>query len=260
VYSSAGTQIYGDAGNDAIGFASGASTIDGGADNDTLILTGNIYSASTFDLGSAGDQEIGSDTYVTGFENIDFSGFYGQLDVTGSTGANVIVGNYYDDVLSGLGGADTLDGGSGYNELIGGSGADVFRFIDRDGQFDRITDFSGAGDQDKLYFEHDSFDFNGPTFQTVITSNGAGSLATADLIRYNGGIIDHGYEVGSFLGANGTGAVGEGVFVIGSNSDGETVLFHAVDASQTINGDVVMVANLGTTPIAQVNVADFVFG
>uniref|UniRef100_UPI00356B160F calcium-binding protein n=1 Tax=Paracoccus seriniphilus TaxID=184748 RepID=UPI00356B160F len=127
-------RLTGTSSANAIYGGGGEDTVFGGAGNDYLYGQNgddNLYGQSGHDrmYGNSGDDQM--------------SGGRGHDYVHGGTG---------DDDLEGNRGDDTLAGGQGADTLTGGSGEDTFRFFSTSespfgssGNYDRITDFQGAG-------------------------------------------------------------------------------------------------------------------
>ena len=142
----------GGAGDDRITmFVTNPLNVDGGPDNDTLILTGDVPGDPPSDVVvidlSAPDQVVSiggvNDDFVqTGFENVDASGLGSSVQVTGDAGANVIFGSHGADVIDGGEGNDTIAGGPGHDTIKGGSGDDVITMLVTPGDVDAID----AGD------------------------------------------------------------------------------------------------------------------
>lgn len=242
-YWSDATQAFGDAGNDRIdyGYRFYSTTLDGGADSDTLVYTYSEGVVDQIDLSQVADQSIGDTATVKNFENLDWSASFYGLNATGSSGNNLIIGSQ---------GADTL---------TGGAGSDVFGWQTRDGYTDTITDFLASADD--LRFAASAFDFNGALFdQRLATGSTATDITGKDLIIYTGGVFDGVGDVQNYLIAAAGGSVGEGVFIVGTNSANHTVLYHALDASYTNSSDVIEVADLGIlTAPTSIQLADFLF-
>ncbi len=242
-YWSDATQAFGDAGNDRIdyGYRFYSTTLDGGADSDTLVYTYSEGVVDQIDLSQVADQSIGDTATVKNFENLDWSASFYGLNATGSSGNNLIIGSQ---------GADTL---------TGGAGSDVFGWQTRDGYTDTITDFLASADD--LRFAASAFDFNGALFdQRLATGSTATDITGKDLIIYTGGVFDGVGDVQNYLIAAAGGSVGEGVFIVGTNSANHTVLYHALDAGYTTSSDVIEVADLGIlTAPTSIQLADFLF-
>ena len=260
-YWHANTGVFGDAGNDTIelGYSTPDNvTLDGGADVDTLRITGSPYGNLTVNLASTTDQTSDDTIRVLAFENVDATGFNYELTASGSAGNNTLVGGNGYDVLSGGAGNDVIDGGVyGWDTLTGGTGLDTFRFLTRNGETDAITDFSSVNDT--FQFKSDLFDYNGAAFdRLVLDTSGRVNIAAADLIRHTATRFDSVGDVQSYLLTNATGIVGEGAFIVGVNSAGRTMLYHTSDASGQ-NGDIVLVADLATTAATSIALADFTF-
>ncbi|MER2624345.1 MAG: calcium-binding protein, partial [Accumulibacter sp.] len=125
--------IVGGAGDDRIDYWGSETSLDGGADTNTLVMK----AATTVDLAGA-DQTAGDLTAVAGFQNVDGSGLttLQSLFVTGSVGDNVLTGGAGADTIDGFGGSDAIDGGLGDDRvtyrgseasLTGGAGSDTLR-------------------------------------------------------------------------------------------------------------------------------------
>ena len=149
--------VNGGAGNDQITMlvtAGNVDTIDAGAGNDTLVLSGvvpgnhvvRVNLASTTDqvvsIGGVADALVQHGLTQTGFENLDASGIGSAVNVTGSAGNNIIKGSNGDDWMTGGAGDDTLIGGLGCDTMIGGVGNDTYVIDDL---HDSITELPGAG-------------------------------------------------------------------------------------------------------------------
>ncbi len=155
--------VNGDAGNDLIlyGFGDGNDTsYNGGADSDTLQITGTILSNTltavynagvlasfngvtlsniesvTADLGVDGNDVLSyAGTLVPNSVSVDlvagtasgFTSIAGVDNVTGGSGSDFIFGNNGNNNLQGgaNGGADVLDGRGGVDNLAGGNGSDT---------------------------------------------------------------------------------------------------------------------------------------
>ncbi|MEI6641678.1 MAG: calcium-binding protein [Novosphingobium sp.] len=260
-YWGAGTQVFGDAGNDRIdyGYRSNSNTIDGGADTDTLVYSYYEGVPDQIDLSQAADQSIGDTAVVKNFENLVWSGSYYGLTATGSSGANSIIGSQADDIISGGGGIDTIEGADGYDTLTGGAAGDVFVWTTRYNTNDTITDFLAS--EDDLRFTASAFDFNGAAFdQRLATASTATDITGKDLIIYTGAALNSVGDVQTYLSAATGGSVGEGVFIVGKDSANHTVLYHALDASYTVSANIVEIADLGTlTAPTSIQLADFLF-
>lgn len=112
-----------------------------------------------------------------------------------------------------------------------------------------------------LQFDFSLFDANGPSFNTRTTATStATDITGADLLIYTGGVLNTAADAQAYLAAATGGSVNEGLFIAGTNSGGQTVLFHAVDASATVSTDVDFIANLGTLTSANgIQLGDFAF-
>lgn len=157
----AGTSIFGNAGNDTI---SGADTFYPGSGSDSITGDGNADVLSYDDsqnpnadasgaatLGAVVDMSMG--TATDGWGNTD--SFTGITDVTGGALNDSITGDSLANTLRGGGGNDSLMGGDGPDTLVGGAGTDTL-----DG---------GAG-TDTATFAGNSADYSiVPTSGTIVT-------------------------------------------------------------------------------------------
>ena len=141
------------AGNDIISVGIGNAEgnidyIDGGSGNNTLDLTGAMYSYtvdlaitmfgndgtwSRLDWWDANGDDIG-DSFVKNIDNINGSNVAGYQNFWGNDNANIIHGgnNSGFSTLDGRGGDDTIYGGLGVDNVIGGEGNDTISFYDMD--------------------------------------------------------------------------------------------------------------------------------
>ncbi|MDB6177079.1 calcium-binding protein, partial [Paracoccus sp. Z330] len=122
----------------------------------------------------------------------------GDDRVFGGSGHDFVHGGAGDDIVKGNSGNDTLVGGQGADTLTGGGGEDTFRFYSTSespfgssGNYDRITDFQGAGinlvsatedridlssiDADTTAAGNQAFSFSGTT------NGGAGTIWMQDV-------------------------------------------------------------------------------
>ncbi|WP_407156418.1 hypothetical protein [Bradyrhizobium sp. STM 3557] len=120
--------IHAGAGNDSVIYRGTEAVIDGGTDNNTLVM----LAQATVNLASA-DQTSGDTTTVTNFQNVDASSLTSAqpVSITGSAIANILTGGAGNDTIDGGGGSDTIWGGGGddtiayhgtENTIDGGSG------------------------------------------------------------------------------------------------------------------------------------------
>ena len=123
--------INGGAGNDRIIYRGTEATIDGGADNNTLVMRAQ----ANVNLVNA-DQTNGDTTNVSHFQNVDASQLTATQSITmiGSAGVNTLIGGAGDDTIDGGGGADIIFGGGGADSIVyrgtessidGGTGANT---------------------------------------------------------------------------------------------------------------------------------------
>ncbi len=134
--------VNGDAGDDRITMlvtANNRDTVDAGADNDTLVLSGVAPGtrAVVVDLSQA-DQVVSiggvAEVFVqSNFEHLNAAGLSGFVTVTGSAGNNTLIGSS---------GNDSLDGGAGDDTMSGGRGNDTYTV---DSVSDVVTEAPSAG-------------------------------------------------------------------------------------------------------------------
>jgi Ca2+-binding RTX toxin-like protein len=181
-----------------------------------------------------------------------------HVSAYGAGGADTLKGGAGADFLYGEAGDDLLQGGLGADTLTGGADADTFGWLVRDpGSVDRVTDF--AAGTDKLSFSKTAFDFAGSSFDSRIASaSTATSITGADLVVYTGAPLNTVADAKAYLGAAAGGSAGEGIFLLGTNSSGHSVLFHALDASFA-STDVAFVADLGVVNATSIQLSDFAF-
>ncbi len=150
-------KIKGMGGNDILGVFDvddpGTELYDGGAGNDTLIVTGSTFVfGTTAPVNAAGTQGITNIENVMA-EDVNLTVTAQANTFTGDGKANRLYGGQEADVLNGMGGDDTIDGGPGVDaELRGGTGADTFIIVKGE-HGDTILDYSGKGraaDGDKI--------------------------------------------------------------------------------------------------------------
>lgn len=228
---SAGSQIYGDDGNDRIQYLDGTASVttilDGGTGSDTLVDNVNdAWMTYQIDLSKTADQTIGDYATVTGFENVDWSGSSSSLNVKGDSGANRLVGGYGADTIDGGAGNDILQGGpsgTATDTLTGGTGADTFIL---ELGTTRITDFN-ASEGDVLGFDNTSlFHFNHATPTRVVASSNATHIAGADLVIYTGGVLNDSSAAQAWFDSTDGGTTQNSMFLVGKDGGGDTLLFY----------------------------------
>jgi serralysin len=119
-----GSSVWGDAGNDTITVALGAS-VHAGSGNDTVFANGDYGYA---DGGGGTDVlrgGVGSQSLSGGDGNDSVYGGVGNDDLLGGKGNDVLYGNSGNDRLFGNSGNDKLYGGPGKDKLSGGPGRNV---------------------------------------------------------------------------------------------------------------------------------------
>ncbi|MET0676483.1 MAG: calcium-binding protein, partial [Bradyrhizobium sp.] len=97
--------IHAGAGNDSVTYHGTEALIDGGTDNNTLVMLAqaNVNLAAT-------DQTSGDTTAVSNFQNVDASALSSSqaISIAGSAGANVLTGGAGNDTIDGGGGGDII--------------------------------------------------------------------------------------------------------------------------------------------------------
>ncbi|WP_298986807.1 PEP_CTERM-anchored TLD domain-containing protein [uncultured Roseibium sp.] len=190
-------ELLGESGDDLIEISTGSvapggtfdisgNLIDGGADNDTLDLSG-VDRAINIDLGAETlTVNGGGSNTVTSIEKVVGTA-YGDT-ITGSSGNDELLGGNGADIIDGAGGDDLIAGGLGSDQLTGGTGADTFVLTSL-AEADIITDYT--------YDDGDKIDL-GTLLDTAFSS---GETA-ADLVRATEGV---GGEITVEVDVDGTG-------------------------------------------------------
>jgi len=203
--------VSSDAGTDTIKLTNKSiitDTIDGGADSDTLVITGgdvdlsgaeisnietikiNVDSLSMTDVqwaalgdlievsGSGTPQYLLTLAAPGSFTLADDSNYFG---VYGSSGADILVGNAQDNRLDGRAGDDDLRGGAGADRLFSGSGVDQL-FGEAGDDTLTVTDkvlvedtLSGGDGTDTLVVS-DGQDLTGATIESIELLRGSGTV------------------------------------------------------------------------------------
>ena len=248
--STTGTVEYtGGAGADTFIMTNLGDTMVGGAGSDTLdlnysaILGGiNVNLASTTNqIASANGGAITGS--VTGFENVDLSGYtgsYGALITSGSsvvTGTtSTLIGTANADQINGGSGADTITGGGGVDVITTGGGADtvIFSAVSA-ATADTIADFASAVDKIEL--------------SIAVFDNAAGSLTA----------IGAGNSIAaSFTSFANAAALTGGTVALSTNAEAIVhlqdtgAIYHNSDGATT--GGLVLIGTVGSTLVD----ADFV--
>jgi Ca2+-binding RTX toxin-like protein len=133
----AGTdQLYGGNGNDTLVISGSNDTsdlFDGGADTDTIVVTGTgsvtragfNATASSIEVWQGNGQAVLGNSSANVFDFSGLSSVSGLLYTDGGSGNDTITGTGAADDLRGNSGNDTLTGGSGNDSLTGGTGNDT---------------------------------------------------------------------------------------------------------------------------------------
>jgi Ca2+-binding RTX toxin-like protein len=257
-YGVSGDQIYGDGGNDKITYLRGnpgnVTLLDGGAGSDTLVGTSVDRTVTAkFDLTATGDQSIGDQTTVRGFENIDWSQSQNILQVTGDGQANTLKGGSRgNNVLNGGSGNDTVWQTGIGDTLTGGAGADRFGFVSTNNA--KITDFDPS--QDSLLFDPSHGGFYNLSLDYLLVASSTGvDITNADVIVYTGGAINSVDDAKAYFQKAAGGTPDKFALLVGTSSAGEVVLYGNGDAST--GSYVGMVADLGKFNATSLTIGDF---
>ena len=232
-------EVNGGAGDDRITMlvtAGNADTIDAGADNDTLVLSGVAPGtrAVVVDLSQA-DQvvSIGGVAEVLGqsnFEHLNAARLSGFVTVTGSAGNNTLIGSSGNDSLDGVAGDDTMSGGRGNDSYTVDSVSDV------------VTEAASAG-IDKVFSSVDytlSANVENLELTGVADRNGTGNTL-ANILIGNSGV--------NIL----TGGLGNDTYVVQNDTDSVVEALNAgtdsvqsTAATFTLGAHVELLTLLGT--------------
>ncbi len=243
----AGTDnVNGGAGNDTIRHAvgDGGGLVDGGADSDTLQITGdatdqdlavNLGASITLDGVTVTNVEsvrvdlgAGIDTLVytapggatvnlgTGTASGGITAIVNVENVTGGVGNDTITGDGNANVLNGGGGNDTLNGGAGDDTLTGGAGNDT---LNGDAGIDTVLE---------------SGNVNFTLTNTTLSGNGADTLSGIEQVTLTGGALANTLDASAFTVGTVTldGAAGNDTLTGGTGND--TLIGGA--GNDTLNG------------------------
>jgi Ca2+-binding RTX toxin-like protein len=147
--------IFGSIGDDIITVRGGADTVDGGGNEDRLIINYEWPSADFFlnvDENNGNSLFSSNGISITSIETFDFRLGSGNDTVSAAGGDDWFYGNGGDDILNGRSGSDVAYGGLGEDQIYGGSGRDVLYgeadddLLRGDGGDDELS--GGAGSDD----------------------------------------------------------------------------------------------------------------
>ncbi|BFM39751.1 choice-of-anchor Q domain-containing protein [Synechocystis sp. LKSZ1] len=188
-------------------------SINGGAGNDTLVLEGP-GSTTPLEINLSNSSQVlvqpnfiglpipflffpvpWSQSSVKGFENVDASGFTGNLNLTGSNLSQTLKGGSGADRIFGLGGDDLIDGGLGADELTGGLGNDMV-YLGNDSARDKVYYSAGDGTDTVFQFSraNDQILFSGIANIDVVSNGSNTEFRVGD-----GNIGNPGFATGSLL-------------------------------------------------------------
>lgn len=180
-------RLNGGAGNDTVNGGAGIDVIesrdgegrdrlDGGADEDSLILNrASLSSDITVDLSVAGFSNIGEGTTIANCESMQLTTGSGNDLGVGGLFADLMTGNAGNDTFSGGDGNDQLDGGLGRNVLNGGAGDDFL--FSGDGATGTMA--GGAGSDIAVV------NFSSVTTNFAFTMRGGGGLSLSGIDTLN---------------------------------------------------------------------------
>lgn len=287
-------RVTGSAGADGFNLT-GSSTntarsfIDGGDGRDTVVVgpyadLTNVTGVERFLVGFSGGSVALTDALVAGAEGrrvtVDGSGVTSvTIDasaVTDATSALELIGSNRVDIIRGGGGNDRIFGdfpGNSVNpgdQLTGGAGADQFVFTRvparyAEGGITFIRDFSGAGGEgDRLVYDAAAYKVAGAFDTFAVDTTGRADLSQVDLVRYTARALNDAGAAESYVRNNGTMGDANGLFVVGANSAGETVLYYITEKIDLqydqFDHSARAQINFGTvTPLSDLSLADFGF-
>jgi len=231
--------INGGEGNDSINGGSGADMLSGGNGTDTLLYTGSSAGVTVDLTANTASGGYASGDVISGFENIEGSGFNDIL--TGTSGINIMTGGSGADILYGGLGDDTLNGGDGDDILDGGimrgsstpTGNDIINGGDGDDTIIYSYEFTSSTDIDAVD--------GGAGMDTYVISTLTVSGRTVDLTA--GTLVWNGNLRGTLANIENV-TVNGPVTVIGDGGDNVIIgtsathgnYFSGLDGNDTING------------------------
>ncbi|MHC4875350.1 MAG: choice-of-anchor Q domain-containing protein [Planctomycetota bacterium] len=142
--------VQGGTGDDTLDGGAGTNTLDGGDDTDTIsVMVTGTQGITLTDSSLTVGGEIVTYTSVEQFilngsdqaNNIDASGYSGDVSIFGGDGNDTLIGGSGNDSIVGEGGNDTVTGGAGSDTLVGGAGKDS---LDGGSGNDNVSGQSGA--------------------------------------------------------------------------------------------------------------------
>ena len=199
--------LNGGDGDDSLDGGAGADWMAGGAGNDWYFVDDasdrveervgqgeldRVFASVSYRLASGAEIEIMSTSDHTGTAAINLAGNEFNNRIQGNEGDNILEGGAGDDVLIGAGGNDQLYGGEGTDALNGGVGDDIldggagadwmvggvgndWYFVDN--AADRVEDYVGEGELDRLFASVSYRLTSGAEIEIVSTTDHAGTAA-----------------------------------------------------------------------------------
>ncbi|MCA0404937.1 MAG: hypothetical protein LCH39_02135 [Proteobacteria bacterium] len=260
------------AGADTVSYRGTETSIDGGADTDTLILR----TAVTIDL-TASDQTTGDGVAVSNFQNVDGSTLSANLTMLGSTGDNVLTGGSGNDSLDGNGGADTINAGAG-NDMVhyhgtetalnGGTGTNTL-VLDTTATLDLSAADQSTADS-TLISNFQNVDASGLSVAVTLTGSAGANVLTggsandtldgnggADTLYGNGGNDTLIFRGGETLLDGGN---GNDTLQLAAAGGMTTVDFRVSSGADQSSGDATTIANFENLNAAAINTGLTVFG
>jgi hypothetical protein len=171
---SAFEKVIGSDFNDTLSSSTYATTLEGGAGDDTYIV-GSATGVTVTEAAGGGTDEVQTalaSLSIAGYANVEKLTYTGAAAFTG-------FGNDSDNVITGGAGNDTLSGGAGADEFHGGAGTDTVSYIDTYSVTLNFATgvFSGIGNGDTFY---DIEKFVGSNYGDIFIEN-------SDVHDLNGG-------------------------------------------------------------------------
>ncbi|MEZ5715848.1 MAG: calcium-binding protein [Paracoccaceae bacterium] len=168
--------LFGDEGHDRMNGGAGGDFLYGGDGNDTMI-------------GGAGNDSLssgGGDNTLRGGDGDDYLYSAGSDLMIGGTGRDTLHGTSGNETMLGAGGFDELAGLGGDDLMTGGAQADLFVFIEDDGN-DTITDFEATNDFERIDLSRVNAITGLADLELGSATSGAATQVGADVVIDTGG-------------------------------------------------------------------------